>query len=338
MKKPVVSVIIPSRNEKDSIIPCVRSILNNDYGKEFIEVLIVDGLSNDGTREILNSFIETVPGIKLIDNPLQITPAAFNRGIENAGGEYILIVGARHILSSNYITTCLNYLNTISGCECVGGAVENIYETENSEIIAAAMASAFGVGGGNFRILKENSFVDTVGTPLYRKSIFKEVGTFDTALVRNQDDEFNYRLIKKGYKVFFTPEATIKYKVRATFKHLRRQYFQYGYWKVYVNKKHRTITTFRQLIPALFIVFLFSGLLLPFLPKFFIYAYSSLLLLYLSLALSISFKTYRSVKALKMVYSFFILHFSYGLGYLSGFCRFIILNKKPAIKQTELSR
>ncbi len=338
MKK--VSVIIPCRNEEKHIKSCIEAVLLNDYGAENIEILVVDGMSDDNSRKIINEVIAKNPSIKLIDNAGKLTPLAFNLGIKNSTGDYIVIVGSRLIIEKNYISHCIEILNSNLQIACVGGKINNVYENPTSKVIATAMASSFGVGVGNFRHLKEDGFTDTVPTPVYRKTIFDEVGLFDEELVRNQDDEFNYRLTKKGYKIFFTVKTSMKYFVRASYKNLYKQYFQYGYWKVYVNRKHKAITTFRQIIPALFVLFVMGGLLLPFVHKYIAITYLFVLTLYFTVAnISAFIKAEEKVDTPKIVFSYLILHWSYGCGYLKGLIDFVVFNRKLGSEQNKtLSR
>lgn len=340
MSKSKVSVIIPCRNEVKYIKGCVDAVLKNDYGVENIEVIIVDGISDDGSRDFIQQEILKNSNIKLVDNKHQITPFAFNLGIQNSTGDYIVIVGARQIIDPNYISVCVGILNSNKNIACVGGKVENVFENKDSKIIALAMSSSFGVGVGNFRIMEDDGFVDTVGTPVYRRSVFNEVGLFDEELVRNQDDEFNFRLIKQGHKIFFTGTTGLKYYVRANFKNLYRQYFQYGYWKVYVNRKHKTITTIRQLVPALFVSFLVAGFILSLLNGYIAIVYLAILLLYFLIAFVSGIdKSDAKMDVFKIIYTFLILHFSYGSGYLKGIFHFIISNRQNASKKNmNLSR
>lgn len=329
--RPKVSVIIPCRNEAASIGPCIDAIAASDYGKDNLEILVVDGMSDDNSRNTVAEKQKKYPFIKLIDNPEQITPLAFNLGIAHATGDYLLIAGARHILAPNYISACVSILESDPNIACVGGKVENEYASRRAEIIAKGMDSPFGVGGGNFRVLTQDAYVDTVGTPMYRKHIFSEVGLFDEELVRNQDDEFNFRVLKRGYKIRFTVRTSVRYFVRAAFGNLYRQYFQYGYWKVYVNRKHRTVTTLRQLFPALFIAFFIAALPLAFVHEFFLFAYAGVLVLYLVAAVFFAAaKSMRPDILVQVMYTFFVLHFAYGLGYLKGAWDFLIVRRKDA--------
>lgn len=334
-----VSIIIPCRNEKDYIDDCVNAILANDYESENLEIIIVDGLSTDGTREIIHKKLLPYKNIKLLDNTAQTTPYAFNIGINNSVGNYIIIVGARHLISSNYISTCIKILDSDKIIGCVGGKVENIYVNKKSMIIASAMASSFGVGPGNFRVKANDGFVDTIGTPAYKKIIFDEIGLFDERLIRNQDDEFNFRLIKQGYKIYHTTKTSISYYVRARYLNLYKQYYQYGFWKVFVNKKHSTITSFRQLVPSAFLLFIIIGLILSFLSYSISLIFGIGICLYVIVGLVNSLLISKRILSVPgILYTFFILHFSYGWGYLAGIIDIIILRGKPGEKTKKLSR
>ena len=341
MENKSICIVIPCRNEESYISNCLESILESDYPNGLIEVKVVDGMSDDNTRNIIKEYSDKYSFIEMIDNVKQKTPYAFNLGIENSSSDFVMIMGARHILSQNYISYGITKLNEDMALGCIGGAVINAYENEISEVISKAMNSSFGVGIGNFRTnFKEEIYVDTIGTPLYRTGIFKELGLFDERLTRNQDDEFNYRVTKAGYKIMSSGNISVKYFVRASFSKLFKQYYQYGYWKVFVNKKHKTVTTIRQLVPFAFISYLFLFLLsLVFVGNYW-YITVIPLALYSLLISYFSFKLSNRVsEIINLFKSFFILHFSYGLGYLEGIVNFILLNKNKANMNNEkLSR
>ncbi|HWY38221.1 MAG TPA: glycosyltransferase family 2 protein [Bacteroidia bacterium] len=338
MKK--VSVIIPCRNEEKHIKGCIEAVLQSDYGIANMEVIVVDGMSDDSSREVIQEAASRNPAVKMVDNPGKLTPLAFNLGIINSTGEYVVIVGSRLYIDPDYISRCVQILESNPQIGCVGGKINNVYENPTSKVIAGAMASSFGVGAGNFRQMKEDGFTDTVPTPGYRKNIFEEIGLFDEALVRNQDDELNYRVLKKGYKIFFTVKTGMRYFVRASYRNLYRQYFQYGYWKVYVNRKHKTITTIRQLMPAIFVCGVITGLLLATLNRYFLAGYLSVLVLYFLLAFISAFNNTEEKKdTFKVVFSYLILHVSYGSGYLKGILHFLLLRRKMGSEQNKtLSR
>ena len=334
-----LSVIIPCRNEVNYIEECIDVIYANEFTAEIdMNVVVVDGMSNDGTRQILEALQTKYATLKLIDNTQQLTPYAFNLGIHFKEADFYQIVGARQILSSNYLQKAIDILNSDKSIWCVGGAVENVYINYESEMIAKAMSTSFGMGLGNFRTLKKSDFTDTVGTPMYPKFVFEKIGFFDEDLVRNQDDDFNFRVTKAGGKIWFEASIELKYYVRGNFEGLFRQFFQYGYWKVFVNKKHKVVTTYRQMIPPLFV---FSILIYPIISLVSIFhtTMNIGISLYILLGILQSARLSKNITdAFYIFFTFPTLHFSYGLGYLLGILHFLILNKKPSEKQTTLSR
>ena len=337
MAIPKVSVIIPCRNEESHIASCIEAIYANSIlANHEIEVLVIDGMSDDKTIAIVQELQKKYSSLNLVNNPKQVTPIAFNLGINLAKGEFVQIIGARQLISADYLEKAVTLLEGDDNIWCVGGKVENVYENETSEIISTAMNSSFGVGGGNFRILNSSAFVDTVGTPMYSARVFNKIGLFDESLVRNQDDELNYRVTAAGGKIYLSVDFSIKYFVRAQYKNLKKQYFQYGYWKVYVNKKHSTITTLRQLIPLLFVLFIAVGGVLSFLHPYLFFAYLGVLGLYFLMAFYSAIQLKKNI--LKLIYTFLILHLSYGVGYLKGLIDFLMLGKKPSEKSKQLSR
>lgn len=336
-----ISITIPCRNEVNYIEECIIAIYQCELPEAAeIEVFVVDGMSDDGTRELVQQLMSKYQGLHLIDNFRKLTPFAFNLGIE-AGGkvDFVQIVGARHILSKNYLRECIQRLSSDHECWCAGGRIINEYTSEEGELISRAMSTSFGMGIGNFRTLDRSGYTDTVTSPMYPSKVFENIGYFDEALIRNQDDDFNYRVTKGGGKIYFIHEISLKYYVRANTKGLWRQFFQYGYWKVYVNRKHKAITTLRQLVPPGFVFYLLA---LPF--TFFISlkaaAFTSIpLLLYGLLNLIVSGKNAKSlVEIFKLFGIFWILHLSYGFGYLRGILDFLLLRRDPSEKQARLSR
>ena len=324
----------------NSITACIEAINGSRLDPDNqLEILVIDGESDDGTVGLLDELNQKHKNLHVINNPDRITPVAFNMGIQAAIGEYIQIVGARQLISENYIQRCLDFLTENPSVKCVGGRVENIYTNEISECIGIAMSSPFGVGGGNFRTINETRQVDTVGTPFYEKKIFDKIGLFDPELVRNQDDELNFRLTKAGYQIYILHDISIKYYVRADFGKLSRQYYQYGYWKVYVNKKHGLITSIRQLFPALLIKGTAIGFLLGFLWSGFAVITAGVLVVYLLCCVLFAVMGSKSARQIAPVsFTFLVLHFSYGYGYLWGIMDFIVLRKGPRSKSKVLSR
>ncbi len=333
-----VSIIIPCLNEKNYILRCLQSIATQSYRAELISTYVCDGMSDDGTRELITDFSKAHPQFTLLDNVRKTTPFALNLGIKASDTEIVIILGAHSELDPDFVRKSVASFDIDPAIMCTGGVLENVYENDTSRMIGAAMSSSFGVGNAHFRTGNKSGFVDTVAFGAYKREIFGKVGFFDEELIRNQDDEFNFRVTHAGYKIYLNHEIKCRYFVRASFRKLYRQYYQYGYWKVFVNKKHQTITTVRQLIPMFFVLYL--GLLVAsvFAGKIVFAAMSTFGLLYLLLAVIFAARSASSFGGvLGVAFTFFILHFSYGLGYLKGIFDFFILGK--AIKKHEsLSR
>lgn len=337
-----LSVVIPCRNEAPYIEECIRAVFAAKLPDNCqIQVFVVDGMSDDGTREIVKKLTNEFTELSLIDNTKQLTPFAFNLGIHAATCDFVQIIGARHIISENYLEENLTTLINDHSIWCAGGKIINEYVNDTGRVIASAMGTKLGMGIGNFRTLEKSGFTDTVTSPMYPYWVFEKIGFFDEELIRNQDDDFNFRVTNAGGKIYFNANIYLKYYVRGNFSNLKRQFYQYGYWKVYVNQKHKAVTTIRQLVPPLFvlylILFLFSWLFGN------VIGFSSTLPLvcYILLVALTTRKLVNEDSSLNffdVFKTFPILHISYGLGYLKGIIDFVLLNRRPSEKQKELSR
>lgn len=336
-----IAVVIPCRNEVRNIAECIDAIYASDLpvNTELL-VNVVDGKSNDGTLDLLGNLQEKYPGLQVVTNEKQLTPYAFNLGIyATKGADFYQIIGARQVVSPNYLKDAAATLQHNPEIWCVGGAVDNVYLNEEGKMIAKAMGTAFGMGLGNFRTLSESGFVDTVGTPMYPAWVFEKIGYFDEELIRNQDDDFNFRVTKAGGKIWYNAAISLKYYVRGSISQLWKQFMQYGYWKVYVNKKHKAVTTLRQLVPPLFVLFL---ILLPFLflvSQMLGFIGLAFLGVYILLGLLVTARVAEDVREFNRIFVIFpILHVSYGWGYLKGIATFLIAGRKPGDKYKKMSR
>tara|TARA_B100001057_G_scaffold172143_1_gene172904 strand:- start:497 stop:1510 length:1014 start_codon:yes stop_codon:yes gene_type:complete len=331
MKEKKVSVVIPCRNEEKNIQGCIESILSSNYPN--LEVIVVDGMSDDSTRNILNELAQKHRNVRLVDNHHQLTPFAFNLGCKAANGYYIQIVGSRNTLAIDYISLLVKALEENPDIACVGGDYQHVYDTDLSRFITYVMESKFGVGSTNYRTKKESSYVDTVGIPMYRRSIFDEIGYFDERLARNQDDDFNFRITEAGHQIYYVFEAKTQYFVRGSLKKLFKQFSQYGYFKVFVNKKHKTLTTLRQLVPVMFLLFIVIGGILSLLVPMFSLLYLLGLTSYLVAGFlsSMSFTKKVSEIMLTQIAALF-MHIGYGWGYLKGIFDFLIMRREPSVK------
>jgi cellulose synthase/poly-beta-1,6-N-acetylglucosamine synthase-like glycosyltransferase len=336
---PIVSIVIPCLNEKNYIEKCLQSIINCNYPKDALNVYVCDGDSSDGTIEIIKKYEKEILYIHYLRNEAKTTPQALNLGLKIKNYDVGIILGAHAEIHPDFVNACIDSFGHDPMIGCVGGVIENIHENETSQIISLAMSSSFGVGNAYFRTGTKSGYVDTVAFGAYKKEVFEKCGYFDDELVRNQDDEFNFRIQKNGFKIWLSPSIRSKYYVRASYTKLFRQYLQYGYWKVYVNRKHKTVTTIRQLFPAALIAFLISGAILSLFSLYIFIAYLSIILLYLLMALFFALKTMNGASQLfPIMKTFFILHISYGWGYIKGLWDFFLLGKNASEKQTKLSR
>ncbi len=340
-KRIKISIIIPVRNEEKYIKKCIDSILKQTYPKDLIEILIIDGMSEDSTRERINAYIAKGENIKLILNEKKIAPTAMNIGIKNATGDAMFILGGHSYLDPNYITECVETLNR-TDADCVGGPISTIGEDKVSRAISLAMSSSFGVGNALFRYSKKECYVDTLAFGMYRREIFNEIGLFDEELVRNQDDEFNYRLIKKGKKILLNPDIKSYYYSRASLKNLWKQYFQYGFWKVKVIQKHKKPASFRHLVPMSFVLSIIGTLIGSFIYSPVKYLLAIILGSYFIFNIFFTIKLAIKERASEVIYIpliFLILHLSYGFGFIFGIINFYILkNNVLTEKNKELSR
>ena len=331
---PRVSVIIPCRNEVRHIAACLDSLLANDYPKERLDVLVVDGMSDDGTRAVVERYTRTHRFTRLLDNPQRVTPAALNLGIESARGSVILLAGAHAAYPVTYISELVSWLQR-SGADAVGGrcvACPGV-DSATARAIAAAVSHPFGVGNSYFRTgSAAPRWVDTVPFGCYWRDVFDRVGLFDEELVRDQDDEFNQRILRHGGRLLLVPAIASQYYARESLGKLWRMFFQYGYFKPLVVRKVRGVMTLRQLVPALFVAtIVVAALLAPWLGLarvLFGLTVGGYVVADLGVAAAIARRAGQRV-GLAVSAVFPVLHFAYGLGYLRGVFEFLIRGKHP---------
>lgn len=334
-----VSLVIPCRNEVAYIRRCLDSIVGADHAGCRLSVLVCDGMSDDGTRAIVEEVGLAHPFVKLVDNPARTTPQAMNIGLQYGTFDVGIILGAHAEIDPHFISANLHVLDTDPAVGCAGGVVQNVYDGPVSRRIGAAMGHPFGVGGAHFRTGAREGYVDTVAFGAYRREVFERVGWFDEDLVRNQDDEFNYRVVQAGFRIFLSRAIRSKYYVRASYARLFRQYVQYGYWKVWVNRKHRTVTTVRQLVPAGFVLFLLCAPVLALLVPGAQWPVAATVAIYLVAAfISAMQAADRAGDVPGVLRAFLTLHVGYGWGYLKGLVRFFVFNAEPSKASHALTR
>ena len=327
--RPIISIVIPCRNEENFIEKCIYSLLGQEGINGEIEILVADGMSNDKTREIVTKIAADDRRVKLLDNIQLSTPHALNMGIKNANGEYVAILGAHSDYSKSYLASCLNILNKYPDVSCAGGPIESLGRNDFAKATAIAMSSYIGVGNANHRFPNYEGYAEMACFPVFRKEVFDKFGLYDETLIKNQDDEFCFRINKNGGKVFISSSAKSNYYVRESPKELFKQYFDYGFWRVAVLKKHKVPISYRQQIPILFFLTMLILLILGFVTHNFILS-AFFPITYISLISIFGFKTLFVQKfsvAIRVPLAVFILHFSYACGFFIGIIKFLILNK-----------
>ncbi len=327
-----VSVICPLYNEERFIEECVKSILEQDYPTDKLEVLFVDGRSTDHTADIIRNYARQYPFIKLLDNPERVVPYALNRGLEAATGEVIMRIDGHCTYPTNYISELVKYLYELNA-DNVGGVwnTQPAKDTAVCHSIALASSHPFGVGGSMHKIGASKIIeTDTVPFGCYKREVFEKTGKFDTDLVRNQDDEFNGRLQNLGGKIYLIPQVIINYTARDSIRKMRHMYYQYGLYKPLVNKKLGAPATIRQFFPLLFLLTLILGAIGSIFSPLILKIFIAIILFYLFIGLIVgsmgAIRTRRLMVMLIMPYIFLNIHLSYGFGYLKGI--FKVLGKK----------
>lgn len=322
---PFVSILIPVRNEVAYIERCLEAVIDQDYPQDRMEILIADGLSDDGTRELIEQAKSTYPQIQLFDNPQKIVPTGLNILIQQSKGEILIRVDGHCVIAQNYVRNCVRHIleDQVDG---VGGSMHSIGEDQVSQVIALAMSSKFGVGGSSFRTeTGHTKLVDTVPFPAYTRDIVEKVGLYDEELMRDQDDEYNYRIRKADGKILLAEDVHSTYYSRGSLKKLWHQYFQYGYWKVRVLQKHPRQMSLRQFIPPAFVSALLLGVFLSFCFPWGWIFFLGLIGLYLLANFASSFLIARR-EGLHyfwlLPFAFATIHISYGLGFLAGLVKF----------------
>ena len=295
-----------------------------DYPVEQMEILVVDGISTDETRQIVLEYQEDHPQIRLLDNPGRIVPTGLNAAIRQSTGQIIIRIDGHTLITPDYVKKCLDTIKK-TGADNVGGCMTAVGTTDFGKAVAIATSTPFGVGNSKFHYATIMEEVDSVYMGAWPIDVFKRVGLFDEGLVRDQDDEFNYRLRENGGKIILNPEITSVYTTRSTPFSLWRQYFQYGFYKVRVLQKHPRQMSIRQFVPPGFVLSLLAGLILAvilpwgWIPLFVIAGGYLAANLTASLITAVK-KGWKHLWLLPV--TFVILHLSYGLGFLCGLVKF----------------
>ena len=338
MDSPFISVIIPCRSEQNYVAGALDSLLAQEGVSGDIEILVADGMSDDGTTEILQRYEKKFPQVRVLMNHKKIVPFALTLLLAEAKGKFIIRADAHCVYPSDYVATLANYLIE-TDADNVGGVWNTVAgaQTAQAVAIASCLNSKFGTGV-SYRTLagKEPVEVETVPFGAWRADHFKKYGTFDDKFIRAQDLEHNIRVKKMGGKIVCLPWLKVTYYARDTFEKLKKMALQYGYWKIPVNKKHHIKFSLRQYFPVFLVVGTILSVLLGLTvsPWFLVFLCS-----YFFVNVAVSFWKALSERMLYYVhyyaYAFAIMHFYYGFGYLLGLWDVYVTRK---ISFTEITR
>lgn len=328
-----VSVVIPVYNEEKYIANCIESILKQDYPREDMEFIFVDGGSKDATVEIIRGYIEKYPElIRLEYNPKKTAPCAMNIGIKSACGKYIVRLDAHSTYPNDYISKCIYYLE-LTGADNVGGFFRTESRTYIGKVMASMVSSPFGVGRSRFRIGCDDGYVDTVPYGAFRKSLFYEIGFFNEHLDRCEDGELNYRIRKNGGKVYISNDIWLTYYCRDKVSSMMKMAYQNGLWNVIAMYLCPGSMKIRRFVPLGFVCSLVA---LPVLAwgygmPFFKILLEGVLELYVLLDLIFSAKLSlgKDIKHFVLLFVLFpIFHISFGIGSVAGLLRLMSDHKK----------
>lgn len=322
---PLVSVIIPCRNEEKTIHLVLEALFEQSFPLQNMEIVIADGLSTDGTRRAIHAFSEAHPAlfVRLVDNPKQIIPTGLNTAIKASKGELIVRMDAHSLPNQDYVQRCYN-AHQEGKAENVGG-VWKISPQNNGWVarsIAAAAANPFAVGDAHYRFTEKAAYVDTVPYGSYKRELFEKIGYFDESLLANEDYEFNTRIRQSGGRIWLDPAIQCTYFARATFAALAKQYWGYGFWKAQMLKRYPETLRWRQALPPAFVLGLVVLALVGFIWPIAWPVFAIIVGLYLAVqlvpAIQISLKAGDIRLSIGVVIATLIMHFSWGTALIVG--------------------
>jgi succinoglycan biosynthesis protein ExoA len=321
----MITVICPVRNEELFIKNILDFFITAAPSEK--ELLIVDGMSDDKTVEIVQNYADRYENIRLLSNPEKFVPNALNLAIREAKGDIIIRLDAHTTYDTDYFTSIISCFNRVEA-DIVGGPMRTVGTKSFQNGVAIATSTIFGIGDSSFHNANHEGYVDSVYLGAWKKKIFDEIGYFDTDMLRNQDDEFHYRANRNGLKIYLDPQIKSFYFPRSNPTSLWKQYYQYGLFKPLVLKKVNTGARIRHFIPAGLVLYLVTA------PICYIYSWWMIpAFLYVVLDFLFSFGYGFSkglITALSMLIIYPILHIAYGTGFLAGVVT-LAINGKPRI-------
>lgn len=315
----IVSVVIPVFNEEKYIDSCIRSMIKQDFPRELMEWIFVDGCSKDRTKGIVAGFKQNMSNlIRIYDNPNKTQSYAMNIGIRNAIGKYIIRLDAHSEYACDYISKCVHYLETTDD-DNVGGIALTKSKGFVGNAIGIMLSSKFGVGNSQFRTSKKSGHVDTVPFGAFRREVFEKYGLYDERLIRCEDMEMNYRIRKNGGKIYMSEDIRFVYYCRDSIKGIAGMAVKNGKWNIITSRLCPGSVSIRHFVPFLFLSSLIFAPILILLIKPLKYLFIAELIMYFLLDLIFSIRSASKVKYAFLVFILFpIFHLSYGFGSLIG--------------------
>lgn len=332
--RPFVSVVVPLRNEGQVLERCLRSLLEQSYPEQHIEIIAVDGRSSDYSQKIIQDLMKEFGNLRLCDNPRANTPAGMNVGVRAAKGAIIVIVGAHSVCPQDYIENCVASLDK-SGADVVGGPIktEPTVASLGAQLACAILSNEFGVGNSRFRTGGSEGFVDTVPFGAYRKEVFDQIGLFNESLLRNQDNDLSARVRKAGKKIYFTPLLTAVYFTGTGYIGIIRQTFRKTQWHIRTLRENSRAFGYRHFAPALLVIALGMLGILSLGHVLARVVLASLLTLYLGAGWLYSIRAWqKQSKLITLILPFACIpfHLAYGLGTIFGVRHLFFLNERDS--------
>jgi succinoglycan biosynthesis protein ExoA len=318
---PMISVAIPFLNEQDHLAQCLESVIEGDFPNERIQLIAIDGRSEDDSRSIAESYEAKFGSFALIDNVKRLQSDGLNLAIEMAAGEYFVRLDAHTSYQPDYITSCVTALQQ-GVYDNAGGLQIPTGSGGMQSIIATALTSPFSMGPSSHRHSDSETSVETVFLGSWRTENLKELGGFSADWAVNEDYELNHRITQAGGKILLMPHLRSEYSPRATLAKLSKQYFRYGYWRARTVVKHPGSLKLRQLAPSLLVLLLAVAVVLALLfGEVWALAVPAAYLSGCVLAGSLVAVRDRSLKSIVSVGVFPVLHISFGVGFGVGVLR-----------------
>lgn len=314
---PFVSLIVPVRNERARIEACVTGLLEQDYPEDRLEILVVDGMSDDGTPSLVRELADRDARVRLIENPDRTMPRGLNRGIAAAAGEVIGVVSGHSLVLSDYVTRAVRNLQA-TGAWSVGAGIDRVGESGTQRAIAAATGSRIGVGDARHNYGDSPGWVESVFPGMWPRFVFETIGTFDPAMAYNEDNELSLRIRLAGGRIWYDPAIRVRYWPRGSFAGLFTQYRRYARGRVAVYRKHRSGLDWRHFMPSILVAWVLAGWALGLAHPLGYVLWAAGLVAYL-LAVAIgSVRAASGANPLLVMVAVVVMHVAYGVGLLQG--------------------